>query len=78
MEIVAAEDRHPDRSDGKPQRFSPWQQPLVKVGYLYGKAVAYTRSYGLVEWYDPDRTYRIEWFPADQIMRVERAVWHGK
>ncbi len=29
MEIVAAEDRHPDRSDGKPRRFSPWQQPLV-------------------------------------------------
>lgn len=78
MEIVAASDRHPDLSDGEPQRFSPWQQPLVKVGELYGTAVAYTRSYGLVAWYEPGRTYRLEWFPAAQIKRVDRQDWHGK
>ena len=77
LEIVTAEDRHPDRSDGKPQRFSPWQQPLVKVGEIYGTAVAYKRSYGLIVWEDPDRTYRPEWFHA-HIKRVERENWHGR
>jgi len=48
MDIVAAFGHHPDPSDGEPRRFPPWQQPLVRVGDLYGAAVAYTRSYGLV------------------------------
>ena len=78
MEIVAASDRHPDPSDGEPQRFSPWQQLLAKVGDLYGIAVAHTPSYGLVSWYAPDGTYRLEWFPAAHIKRVERNAWDGK
>jgi hypothetical protein len=78
MDIIAAEDRHPDRTDGEPRRFPIWDKPLVKVGDLYGRAVEYTRSYGLIEWYEPDRTYRLEWFPASQIERVERKNWHGK
>lgn len=78
MEIVAAEDRHPDPSDGEPRRFFLWQQPLVTVGELHGTAVAYTRSYGLVAWYEPDRTRRLELFPASQIKRVERKDWHGR
>jgi hypothetical protein len=78
MEIVAASDRHPDPGDGEPKRFSPWQQPRVQVGDLYGTAVAYTRSYGLIAWYAEDRSYRLEWFPATQIKRVDDKDWHGR
>lgn len=49
MQIIAAEDRHPDRSDGRPHSFPVWKRPLVKVGDLYGRAMAYTRTYGLIE-----------------------------
>jgi hypothetical protein len=78
MTIIAAEDRHPDHSDGTPHRFPIWKKPVVKVGDIYGQAVEYTRSYGLVEWYELDRTYRLEWFPAAQIKRVEQQDWHGR
>lgn len=77
MEIIAAEERHPDPTDGNPQRFSPWDKPLVKVGEIFGTAVEYTRSYGLIEWHEPDRASRVEWFPASDIKRVDRADWHG-
>lgn len=30
--LIAAEDRHPDCADYKPQRFSLWHQPFVKGG----------------------------------------------
>jgi len=36
--------------------------PLVEVDGLYGQAVAYTRSYGLITWRDSDRVQRMEWF----------------
>ena len=75
--IIATEDRHPDRNDWEPHRFSIWDKPLVKVSVHYGKATAYTRSYGLIEWLEPDRTYRLQWFPAAQIKRVKPEDWHG-
>lgn len=78
MDILAAENRHPDHSNGMPRRFPIWKKPLFKVGQTYGQAVEYTRSYGLVEWYEQDRMYRLEWFPAAQIKRMERQDWHGK
>lgn len=78
MEVIAADKRHPDRTDGNPQHSSPWDIPLVKEGEIFGTAVEYTRSYGLVEGHEPDRAYRVEWFPAADIKRVDRADWHGK
>lgn len=77
MAIIAAEDRHPDKTDGAPTRFSLWDQPFVKVGELYGRAVEYTRSYGLIAWWDESKVYHLEWFPAAQISRVTRKDWHG-
>ncbi|MDQ0276419.1 hypothetical protein QO003_000722 [Arthrobacter silviterrae] len=78
MEIVVASNRHSDRSDWEPQCFSPWQRLLVKVGELHGTVVAYTRSYGLVAWYDDDGTCRLGWFPDARIKRIERRDRHGK
>jgi len=75
MEIVAASNRHSDRSDWEPQCFSPWQRLIVKVGELHGPVAAYTLSYGLVDWYDDDGTCRLGWFPDARIKRQNR---HGK
>lgn len=77
MAIADAEDRHPDRSDGPPTRFSIWDQPLVKVRDVYGRAVEYTPSYGLIAWWDDAKAQHLEWFPAGQINRVASKDWHG-
>lgn len=45
---------------------------------VYCTAVAQTGTYGLIAWEDPHKTYRLEWFPAAQIKRVEREHWKGR
>lgn len=78
MAIIDAEGRHPKPSDGPTHRFPIWDTPLVKVNKMYGKAVAYTRSYGLIDWNDDAGSHHMEWFPADLIQRVGREDWHGR
>ncbi|WP_133159122.1 hypothetical protein [Arthrobacter glacialis] len=77
LAIIEAEARHPDPGDGPVTRFSIWAKPWVKVGDVYGRAAAYTHSYGLVAWWDETKTHHLEWFPANQIKRVARSDWHG-
>lgn len=77
MAIIDAEKRHPKPSDGQTQRFPIWNKPLVKVRTMYGHAFGYTRSYGLIGWWDNTGKHHMEWFPADLIQRVKRADWHG-
>lgn len=72
-----AEERHPDPSDGPQTRFNIWNKPLVRVGIVYGHAFAYTRSYGLIGWWDVEGKHHLEWFPANEIQRVKRSEWHG-
>ncbi|MCQ9162958.1 hypothetical protein [Arthrobacter sp. STN4] len=78
MSIVDAEDRHPKLADGPTRRLPVWEMPLVNVGEVYGRAVAYTRSFGLISWRDDASGQRMEWFPADAIHRVERSDRHGR
>lgn len=77
MAIIDAERRHPKPSDGQTHRFPHWDQPLVQVNAMYGRAIAYTHSYGLISWVDASRSKHVEWFPADLIKRVSRENWHG-
>lgn len=77
MAIIEAENRHPKPTDGPTSRFPVWDQPWVKINRMYGRAVAYTRSYGLIAWLDDTRVQHLEWFPADLIQRVSRSDWHG-
>ncbi|GAA5229284.1 hypothetical protein GCM10025779_00970 [Arthrobacter cryoconiti] len=76
--IVDAESRHPKPSDGDTVRFPAWDQPYVKASRTYGRAVAYTRTYGLIFWLDDSNGKHFEWFPADMIQRVTRDDWHGR
>ncbi len=72
-----AEAKHPKPDDGKIMELEQGAQPLVRVGEVYGRAIKYTRTYGLVEWMDDRRDYHVEWFPAGQIKRVAQESWRG-
>lgn len=77
MAIIDAEARHPKPGDGPTHRFPIWDKPLVKVNTMYGHAYGYTRSYGLVGWWDGKGAHHMEWIAADLIQRVKRSDWHG-
>ena len=78
MAQVNAESNHPKPDDGKIMEFAAGTAPLVRVGEIYGRAIRYTRTYGLVEWTDEQRNYQVEWFPATQIKRVDAESWRGR
>ena len=71
LALDAAMDDHPDPSDGPMQRFSVWAEPHVLVGDCRGRAVAYTRSYGLIRMSDSDGTTVLEWHRATDNKRVD-------
>ena len=71
LELDAAMDRHPDPRDGPLQRFSVWAEPHVIIGDRRGRAVAYTRSYGLIRMTTNDGGTVLEWHPAINIKRVD-------
>lgn len=78
MARVDAESNHPKPDDGKIMEFPRTEVPLVRVGEIYGRAISYTRTYGLIEWMDEQRNYQVEWFPAGQIKRVDQESWRGR
>jgi hypothetical protein len=78
MAQILADNEHPKPDDGKIIEMAPESQPLVRVSEIYGQAVKYTRSYGLVEWMDDQRVYHVQWFPAGQIRRVDTETWRGR
>lgn len=68
----------PDTCEGEEIEFARSEAPLVKIGELYGRAISYTRTHGLIEWNDSQRKYQCGWFPANEIRRVCREQWHGQ
>ena len=48
---IDADNSHPRPDDGKIVELEPGSQPLVRVGEIYGRAIKYTRTFGLVEWW---------------------------
>jgi hypothetical protein len=52
-------------------------RPLVQVGRIYGKAVAWSRSYGLIEWLDVSGKYHLGWAHSASIKRVTAEEWKG-
>jgi hypothetical protein len=78
MAQLDADSKHPKPDDGKIIEMDPGKQPLVRVNEIYGRAIKYTRSYGLIEWVDEQRVYHVQWFPAGQVKRVDEESWRGK
>ncbi|BCW78864.1 hypothetical protein [Arthrobacter sp. NicSoilC5] len=78
MARLNAESKHPKPDDGKIMEFPGGEMPLVRAGEIYGRAIRYTRTYGLIEWVDEQRNYQVEWLPARQIKRVDKESWSGR
>ncbi|WP_426007214.1 hypothetical protein ACPFL9_09230 [Paenarthrobacter sp. NyZ202] len=78
MAQLDADSEHPKPDDGKIIEMNPDKQPLVRVNEIYGRAIKYTRSYGLIEWVDDQRVYHVQWFPAGQVQRVDQESWRGR
>ena len=57
--------------------FPKYGRPLVYVSGIYGKAVAWTRTYGLIEWLDPSGKYHMGWAHSSSIKRVTPEEWKG-
>jgi hypothetical protein len=57
--------------------FPKYGRPLVCVRGIYGKAVAWTRSYGLIEWLDSSGKYHLGWAHSSAIKRVTEDEWKG-
>jgi hypothetical protein len=59
------------------QDFPKYGRPLVCVSGIYGKAVAWTRNYGLIEWLDVSGGYHLGWAQSASIKRVTEQEWKG-
>jgi hypothetical protein len=57
--------------------FPKYGRPLVQVGSIYGKAVAWSHSYGLIEWLDASGKYHMGWAHSSAIERVAAEEWKG-
>lgn len=57
--------------------FPKYGRPLVQVGSIYGKAVAWSRTYGLIEWLDASGKYHLGWAHSTSIKRVTEEEWNG-
>lgn len=71
-------DRTRPMDDASPIRdFPKFGRPLVQVGEIYGKAVAWSNSYGLIEWLDAAGKYHLGWAQSASIKRVPAEQWQG-
>ena len=59
------------------REFPKYGRPLVYVGGIYGKAVAWTQTYGLIEWLDSSGKYHMGWAHSSNIKRVAADEWKG-
>jgi hypothetical protein len=57
--------------------FPKYGRPLVYVSGIYGKAVAWTHTYGLIEWLDSSGKYHMGWAHSSRIKRVTPEEWKG-
>lgn len=76
MTRAEAESRTPADDDTPVAFFPIGHQPLVQIDIIYGRALAYTRYYGLVEWIEGN-DYKCEWIEAPRIKRVGAEAWEG-
>lgn len=72
-----ADKSHPMDDTSPIRDFPKFGRPLVQVGEIYGKAVAWSNSYGLIEWLDSSGKYRLGWAQSGNIKRVSAAEWKG-
>jgi hypothetical protein len=71
-------DRIRPMDDTSPIRdFPRYGRPLVCVNGIYGKAVAWSHSYGLIEWLDVSGKYHLAWAQSASIKRVTAEQWKG-
>ncbi|MGF9648854.1 hypothetical protein AAIH32_12810 [Pseudarthrobacter oxydans] len=59
------------------REFPKYGKPLVHVSGIYGKAVAWTHKYGLIEWLDSSGKYHLGWAHSSSIKRVTSEEWKG-
>ena len=45
---------------------------------IYGKAVGWTHTYGLIEWLDSSGKYHMGWAHSSSIKRVTPEEWKGE
>lgn len=57
--------------------FPKYGRPLVQVGAIFGKAVAWSDRYGLIEWLDVSGKYHLGWAQSSSIKRVSAEEWKG-
>ncbi|ALY08873.1 hypothetical protein GALAXY_29 [Arthrobacter phage Galaxy] len=62
---------------GEVVRFELDARPLVRVRAIYGRAVAYTPTHVLVEWYRVWGEWFLRWEPNWQVHRVTAEEWRG-
>lgn len=73
----AADKNHPMDDTSPIRDFPKFNRPLVCVAGVYGKAVAWSDSYGLIEWLDASGKYHIGWAHSASIKRVTAEEWKG-
>jgi hypothetical protein len=57
--------------------FPKYNRPLVQVGSIFGKALGWSGSYGLIGWLDASEKYHLAWAQPDSIKRVAHELWKG-
>lgn len=70
LALDAAMAEHPNPEDDPLQIFSVWADPSVMVEGRGCRAIACTRSYGLIRMTDADGRIALEWHLAAHIKRV--------
>ena len=74
---IVADNSRPIDDASPVQDFPKYGRPLVQVGMIYGKAVAWTHTYGLIEWLGSSGKYHIGWAHSSSIKRVTAEEWKG-
>lgn len=77
MARMDAEASRPIDDPAPIREFPKYGRPLVYVGGVYGKAVGWTHSYGLIEWLDSSGKYHMGWAHSSSIKRVPPEEWKG-
>jgi len=71
-------DRTRPMDDTSPIRdFPKYGLPLACVNGICGKAVAWSNSYGLIEWLDVSGKYHLGWAQSASIKRMSAEDWKG-
>jgi hypothetical protein len=77
MARLDADKARPMDDTSRIRDFPKYGRPMVQVGTIYGKAVAWSDSYGLIEWLDVSGTYHLGWAQSASIKRVPEEEWKG-